>query len=258
MSDRAFIHRPFDGHIRMKPTGVLLAKLKGEAGFINVGDYESVSYSFEFEEDDIYSPQAPERVKIATLPTESSISLSFELSQLTDMFRAIAYASNPNLVLNQPAVVAADFEFVDLKPGHVVPTGYKSVTEIVIPGYDEGVHFQFDGPAGNLEIIAHPDGAEKADVAGTLSADAITGRQTWGLLSNTDIRGSLMFRSTNKYGPKQLVEFWDVKFRADGDQTLGSNSTDWANVSFTGEVFADASKPVAFAYGQVTDLPAAA
>ena len=264
MTDRAFIHRPFDGHIRMKPTGVLLAKLAGDAGFVNVGDYESVTYSVEIEEEDIFSPQAPERVKIATLPTESSISLSFELSQLTDMFRAVAYASEPDLVFAQDAAANTKITVIAAKAGRIFPVGKRKISAVEVtdpaaqagdPVYVEGTHFQFDGETGHVEIIAHPDGSDTGTVDIEFASAAIAGRKTWGLLSSTDIRGSLMFRSTNKYGPLQLTEFWDVKFRADGDQTLGSNSTDWANVSFTGEVFANSAKPLAFAYGQVTDLP---
>ena len=263
MSDRAFIHRPFDGHIRMKPTGILMARLKNEVGLINVGDYESVSYSFEFEEDDIYSPQAPERVKIANLVTQSDVSLSFELSQLTPMFRTIAMQSDSTLVLNQVAEVGKTIAIDDAGAGRIFPTGFRRISNVEIVGagpddYVEGTHFQFDAETGYVEIIEHPGGTERGDVTISFDTAAITGRQVWGMLSQTDVRGALSFRSTNTYGPRQLVEFWDVKFRPDGDQTLGSNSTDWANVSFNGEVFADPTKSKAFAYGQVTDLPAAA
>ena len=262
-TDRAFPYQPFNGHVRMKPTGVLMAKLKNEAGFINVGDYENVSYNIEIEEEDIFSPQTPERSKVATLPTESNITLSFELSQLTDMFRAIAYQSDPTLVFQQDAVPAGKVSIVKGKAGRIFPTGRRKISDVKVvskaagaPVYVEGTHFQYDGETGHVEILKHSNDGAEADFDIEFKAAAVAGRQIWGMLSNTDIRGSLMFQSTNKYGPKQLVEFWDVQFRADGDQTLGSNSTDWANVSFTGSVFADPMKPLAFQYGQVTDLPA--
>lgn len=263
MASRGFIHKQFEDHFACKPTGVLMAKLKNEAGFINVGNYESVTWTPTVEREDIWSPQTPERSKIATIVTEQSVTMSFELAQLTPMFRAIAFQSRPDLLLDQEAVIAQDIEIVDAKAGRIFPTGFRKISNVMVTDataaeYVEDTHFQYDAETGNVEILAHPGDVEKATITITVDAAAITGRTVWGLLSETEIRGSLMFRSTNKYGPLSLVELWDVEFAADGDQTLGSNTTDKASFSFTATVFADDSQADAFKYGKITDIPRAA
>ncbi|WP_062233611.1 hypothetical protein [Aureimonas sp. N4] len=90
-----------------------------------------------------------------------------------------------------------------------------------------------------------------------MSAAAVAGRKLWGVASKLDIHGSVMFRSTNKYGPRQLVEFWDVGLTGDGEVALGSNSIDQGTVWVMGKVYADATRKTAFAYGRATDIPGA-
>lgn len=259
---RAFIHRPFDGHIVMKPTGVLLAKLAGDVGFRNVGNYENVTYTIEKEEEEIWSPQAPERVKIGTIYNEVNINLAFGLQQLIPLMRSVVMQSDAGLVLDQAAVADKVVEIADLETGGIFPLGYRDVTKVAVAPaagggqpYVEGTHFQYDAPTGHLEIIEHPGKAEKASVKVTVSAAAVAGRKLWGVASKLDIRGSVMFRSTNKYGPRQLVEFWDVGLTGDGEVALGSNSSDQGTVSVMGKVYADATREAAFAYGRATDIP---
>lgn len=255
MSERATIHRPVTEHLAMKPTGVLMVRLAGETGFMNLGNYESVSFSMEKEEEDIWSPQTPIRSKVGTIVNEISATLSFELNQLTAGFRSVAMQSQRGLVLRQQAVAKAPFEIVDFEAGRIVPIGYRDVTEVKIEGYEENKHFQVDRLTGNLEIIAHPDGKPRGKVAGTVSAAAIDGWSLHGIMSDMDIRGSAMFRSTNLYGPLQLVEFWDVQLSPTDEVTLGSNSADLGSISFEGSIFADPRREGAFEYGRVTDLP---
>lgn len=65
-----------------------------------------------------------------------------------------------------------------------------------------------------------------------------------------------MFRSTNRFGTKQLVEFWDVGLSADDEVALGANSSDQASVSIMGKVDAAQTGNDAFRYGRATDIPA--
>lgn len=103
-TERAFIHRPFDGHIIMKPTGVLLLKLDGQNGFRNAGNYEECTYEIESDPEDIFSPQTPERSKIGTLHNDVKVTLNFSLSQAIDIVRSMVMQSDNKLVLDQAAV----------------------------------------------------------------------------------------------------------------------------------------------------------
>lgn len=262
MADRAFIHQPFDKHIVMKPTGVLLLKLDGQNGFRNAGNYEECTYEIASDPEDIWSCQTPERTKIGTLHNDVKVTLNFSLNQAIDIVRSMVMQSDNKLVLTQEAVADKVVDIVDFEAGTIMPLGYRDLTKVTVAGtangaaaYVEGKHFQYDAPTGNLEIMEHPAKTEKASVKVTVSAAAVAGRKLWGLASKFDLTGASMFRSTNKYGPKQLCEFNRVQFSGDGARTLGSNASDPATYDVIGDVLADPTQPTEYQYGRVTDLP---
>lgn len=262
MADRAFIHRPFTGHEIMKPTGVLLLKLDGQNGFRNAGNYEEATYEIESDPEDIWSPQTPERTKILTIYNDVKVTVNFSLSQAIPIVRTMIMQSDNSLVLEQAAVVDKVIDIVDFEAGTIMPLGYRNVTKVTVAAagaggaaYVEDKNFQYDGATGHLEIIEHPGKADKASVKVTVSAGVVAGRKLWGIASKFDLIGAAMFRSTNKWGPKQLVEFNRVQFSGDGARTLGSNASDPATYDVIGDVLADPTQPTEYQYGRVTDLP---
>lgn len=257
--------RPLGNNLRMKPKGQFALKLIGEEFYEKGGDYSSFNWTPDIEENDVNSNEYPERTLALVDITKSDITIAFTARMATDVLRRISMLSEEKTY--SQAAVAAGSVTKNMPVGKLLSLGAMDVTVTSVTGpadevYVLGTHYELDSATGMIGILAHPDGVAAvegvAEVTIDFTAPTIEGRKAYGFMSQTSIRATILFRQKVKWGPQSAVEFWDVQLRPDGDIVLGGDGDEFAEVSFTGRVFADPTRGAGYELGRAVDLPRAA
>lgn len=124
------------------------------------------------------------------------------------------------VALSQAAVSNAAFSGIVARLGKWVPLPNKNLSAIAVTGKTEGVDYAVDYAGGMIKTLSGGTIADGATIAGTLSANAITGFRVKGL-TNTSQRLRLLLKGTNKdNGKKCRLEIDDVTIAPSGGVDL--------------------------------------
>ncbi|MBC6716915.1 hypothetical protein H9Q09_11920 [Aurantimonas sp. DM33-3] len=265
------IVRPLDNSFRFQTKGQWLIKLPGSKTWKKAGDYNEFKFSYNIEENEIYSNEYPEQTLAFVDVTKAEVSLGFTTRMMTDFLRRVAFMSKPGLTFDQAAADAViDTTFA--AAGDVIEVAHRNLTNVALTVKDEldaeidlveGTHYAVSAADGLIDVFALPADAAvnengEAEVTTTYDAEAIVGQVAYGVLSATDIRASVKFLQNTKLGVQHEVEFWDVQIRADGDVVLGSDGTEMGEMGYTGRVFADPTRGAGFEMARVLERARAA
>lgn len=260
------IVRPLDNNFRFQAKGQFFIRDKGAKVWKKGGDYEEFKWSYNIEENEIFSNEYPEQTLAYVDVTKADITLSFTARMMTEQLRRVAFMSQEGLSYSQDAAEAAT-EIYLLQAGDVIELPHKDLTDVALTAKDEldadvnlveGTHYSVSAADGLVDVYALPaEAAVSADGETTVTvvydADAIVGRKAYGILSATDIRKEVKFVQNTKLGVMHDSVLWDIQLRADGDILLGGDGTDMGSMGFTGRVFADPSHGAGFELGMVTE-----
>ena len=266
--NKAATFRPLTNDLRMKPKGQFALEIIGEEadGFDKGGDYSSFTVTPNIEENDVNSNEYPEKTLALVDITTADISIGFSARMATDVLRRISMLSEQK-TFTQAAVAAGTMTKM-MAPNKLFSLGAMDVTVTTVLGpnaeeYVFGTHYEIDSATGMVGVLKHPDTvladeSGRAEVTVEFTAPEIEGRKAYGFMSNTTIRARILFRQKNKWGPQSAIEFWDVQLRPDGEIVLGGDGEEFAEVNFTGRVFADPTRGAGYELGRAIDLPRAA
>jgi hypothetical protein len=242
---------------------------RGTDRFVNLGDFEELGTTPNLTEIERFSKEYPTSTLVRTDVIRKDVSISMTAKSLTPAARAMLFmAASTKDYLVQAAVAAGEAIFEDVNVGDIFSLGARdisvtSVTDGAVSDpvtYVLGTHYRIDRRTGYLEITAIPSGAAGTDIEVSFSAPAITAadkRQHLGVLAGRGIRGRLFIRGISD-SDKDHIEatFWDVEIRPSGDIAL-QGGDDFGDITLTGRVYADGTRPAGKEIGEVAVIPRA-
>lgn len=227
----------------------------------NLGDYESCELAYEIEESELLRNDTTVRTVARTDIVQKSGTLTIGARQLINMVKEAMYLGVSKDVV-QAIEAAGTLELDDVEAGDIYETGKLDIAAVeIVEGaieFVENTHFKVDSKTGRIEILGLPATATGDGVEVTFTAPAIlaaAGRKEIGILAGEGIVLRLVLRGLHPGGDDIVIP--KVKFRVDGNLVLGSEGTDFANVSLTGTIMTDITEPADRAMGYAISIPAA-
>jgi hypothetical protein len=216
---------------------------------------------------DIYTPAFGDKRLIGRYAVTKEGTIEVTLHQHTKNALLAMFMSGETYV-TQTAVATATMAVEGVKAGDTyrIPGMAASITSITDGAEEDpealvaGTHYTFHKGTGFLQIIALPEGFGD-DIEITYTLPAITEEDqllNLGMLSSRGLRCEVSIVNViadGNPGVGSEATFWDVEFKPNGAipfiQVDAEN-----NITLTGTVYADPSKPVAMAYGRYRSFAA--
>nr|DAD64862.1 MAG TPA: hypothetical protein [Caudoviricetes sp.] len=226
--------------------GKLYIKPQGASNFRYFGSTDSMSVSTESEKKEHLSTEDAIPVTDAEVVTKQSAKISWSSADMSAQMMAFAFRGEVDEIEGAKTldITLKDDDSYPL----IIPTSGYGASKVVETALKEGEDFNFDSRSGNIEIIKKPanltlkftfTGAKKS-----LSFNAFKSAKTI---------ASLMFISNAASGKSFKYEFFRVNIAQEGDFAL--KGEEFMQVSFSGSVLKDNSRPNGEQFFKVTQLP---
>lgn len=227
----------------------------------NSGDYSSAELSYEFEESELPRNDSTVRTIARTDINQKSGAVTLTLRQVTAMLKEIQYMSTAKKVV-QEALANGTLSPGVVEVGDIYETNKLDIDDVTIAegqiDYIENTHFKVDAPTGRIEILALPEGASGTGAEVKFKANAITAadnRDEFAILAGEGVTLRLVLRGLHPNGDDIVIP--KVKFRVDGSLSLGSDGTDYGDVTITGTILDDITEPAGRQMGYAISIPVA-
>lgn len=240
-------------------SGQALFQPLGFQALSNIGDCE-FQRNVKTEHVDLTSNEVPEKPILARITT--SVNEEFKLTCMSfgPVVQALSYMAPIGETYTQAAVAAGEVNIpATAKVGDIYdcvdPNTGAKVYGVIFTAIDY-TKYNYDALSGRVEVIAPPAAADQV----AFTAPAVTAqmaRAFFRVLQSREIRGKLVIRENNLWGPNQDHVYPLVSFRMNGSQNLIDNGKEPTKVELDGLIEFDATQPVGHERGYVVDLPTA-
>lgn len=219
-----------------------------------LGDPESVTIEVAQEKTEIKSNEYGTSTTVAEIITDTTVSLTMSIKQLSNLVRAASLAGSAS-AMTQDEVTSATLE---ADGAGVYTTGKLNISNVVgsIGDVDpvaavSGTDFVVHAASGKIEVItADP-------ISFTYDAPAITAndaRFLAGIASGGVFRGRVEITQVNSQGVKSLLVLHDFEPSVEGSRELITSGTDPVPVTLTGKCYPKADEPAGRQIGYEVDI----
>ncbi|KZC01402.1 hypothetical protein ABID82_004238 [Methylobacterium sp. PvP062] len=253
------VFRAASANLKKLLSGQALFQPQGQNAARNLGDCE-FQRNVKTEHVDLTSNEVPEKPILARVTT--SVNEDFKLTCMSfgPVVQALSYMAPVGETYTQAAVNAGVVNIpATAKSGDIFdcvdPNTGAKVYGVIFTNVDYS-HYNYDPLSGRVEVLVSPGAADQVDfTAPAVTADM--GRAFFRVLQFREIRGKLIIRENNLWGPNQDHVYPLVSFRMNGSQNLIDNGKEPTKVEIDGLIEFDVTQPVGKERGYVVDLPTA-
>lgn len=238
--------------------------LIGDVGsnyMIDVGDVETFSLSLEVEEVERYGRNFSMKTLRRSDVIQVNATISMSVVDMTKFMRALSVASKDDSFYTQQAVTDNAVTFQNVAGGRVYKVPHMKLASVSVTDgsglveFVPGLHVVVLEDSGYIQVLNTPAGADGSMIV-TYDAPAISSSDDMlmaGIGSNFDIRKTVHVVGINAVGPRDMLVLHDVQMRPDGERAF-QGEDDYAQLSITGRVFADPTKPEGFQLGHMITI----
>jgi hypothetical protein len=220
-----------------------------------LGDPESVSVEVAQTKTEIKSNEYGVSTTVAEITTETTVTLTMSLKQLSNLVRAASIGGAAG-AMTQDAVTGGT---LSTNGAGVYTTGKLGITNVVGSVDDNGTpvaaiagtDFVVHGPSGKIEVLTDDAITFTYDAPAISAGDA---RFLAGIASGGGFRGRVEITQVNAQGVKSLIVIHDFEPSVEGARELISSGTDPVPVTLTGKCYPKADEPAGRQIGYEVDI----
>lgn len=237
----------------------------------DLGDADAIAATFNTSSIDRYRKNTEQRILGKRVPNQMELTVNLTLTQLNPIMMAAQWVGKADQFFEQSAAPAAAaggnpevpapavFEINDYVPGQIalLPNFVMNadITDIKLGAAAVApANFRFDKLAAAVQVSSSA-GLAKGKLAITYTVPAITAearRVYTGIGQGGGVRGGLLVRQVNPYGPRKMVKFSEGLFMPTNAALIGGDEFDTAEFTFAPE--ADSTAPAGFELGWMRDI----
>jgi hypothetical protein len=226
----------------------------------DLGDADAISATFNTSSIDRFRKNTEQRVLGKRVPNQMELTVNLTLTQQNPIMMAAQWVGTADQFVEQEA--AADLDplvIANYVPGQIalLPNFVMNATITAITLAGEVVapeHYRFDKMAAAVQVSSSAGlAAGSLSITYTVPAILASAKRVYtGIGQGGGVRGGLIVRQVNPYGPRKMVKFSTGLFMPTSADLIGGDEFDTSEFTFAPE--ADASAPSGFELGWMRDI----